>query len=150
MSREIIHSSEPNVSRRAPDKYRSNWYNRVNQRSQGNRYNNFRNQQQNREPNPNNRPPFLAAAATSSNISEAVVKFGFWISLSYKMPNLFMILIITSFFGFPLFETKLIFCKRMHLIVFVGFKVSLIVWARWLLEEVFILKNWPNFQCEMK
>ena len=80
MSREIIHSSEPNVSRRAPDKYRSNWYSRVNQRSQqGNRYskNTFRNQQQNREPNPNNRPPFLTAAATSSNISEAVVKFGF-------------------------------------------------------------------------
>ena len=79
MSREIIHSSEPNVSRRAPDKYRSNWYNRVNQRSQDNRYNknSFRNQQQNREPNPKNRPPFLTAAATSSNNSEAVVKFGF-------------------------------------------------------------------------
>ena len=78
MSRKVIHSSEPNVSRRAPDKYRSNWYNRVNRRSQGSKNNKstFSNQQQNRGTNPNNRSPLLTAA-TSSNNSEAVIKFGF-------------------------------------------------------------------------
>ena len=79
MSRKVIHLSEPNVSRRAPDKYRSNWYSRINQRSQGNKdnTNNFSSQQQDRERNPNRHPPFLGSATTSSNSSEAVVKFGF-------------------------------------------------------------------------
>ena len=79
VSRKVIHLSEPNVSRRAPDKYRSNWYNRINRRSQGNRDNKkgISSQQQNRERNPNNFSPFLTAASSSSNNFEAVVKFGF-------------------------------------------------------------------------
>ena len=36
VSRKIIHVSEPNTDNRAPDKYLSSWYNRVNSRSTGN------------------------------------------------------------------------------------------------------------------
>ena len=79
VSRKVIHSSEPIAGRKAPDKYRSNWYSRVNQRLQeieDNR-NNFSSLKQDRERNPNRHPPFLGSATTSSNSSEAVVKFGF-------------------------------------------------------------------------
>ena len=79
MSRKVTHSSEPSMNRRAPDKYRSNWYNMINRRSQGNKdnKNGISSQQQNHERNPNNFSPFLTAASSSSNSSEAVVKFGF-------------------------------------------------------------------------
>ena len=74
MSRKVIHSSEPKIDRRAPDKYRSDWYNRVNSRSQGNKDNGSFFLEQNRERD-QTRPtqPF----ATSSNRTESVVKFGF-------------------------------------------------------------------------
>ena len=74
MSKKVIHSSEPNVNRRAPDKYRSNWYNRVNRRSQGNKDNGSLYSEQDRERN-QERP--LLTSATSSNSTGAVVKFGF-------------------------------------------------------------------------
>ena len=74
VSRKIIHTSEPNIDNRAPDKYLSSWYNRVNIRSQGNTDFDGFNAEQNRERD-QNRP--IQPFATSSNLTEAVVKFGF-------------------------------------------------------------------------
>ena len=62
------------MNRRAPDKYRSSWYNRINSRSQGNTNNG--NQFFDRRPIHDPSNPILASA-TSSNNTEAVVKFGF-------------------------------------------------------------------------
>ena len=72
MSRKVIHSSEPIIDRRAPDKYRSGWYKRVNSRSQGNKDNGSFFFEQNRERG-QNRP--IQPFGTSSNRTEAVVKF---------------------------------------------------------------------------
>ena len=75
MQKKVTHSSEPNINRRAPDKYRSNWYSRVNRRTQQQNKNNadiFSDEDRERTPN---RP--ILGSATSSNETEAVVKFGF-------------------------------------------------------------------------
>ena len=75
MLKKVTHSSEPSMTRRAPDKYRSNWYSRVKSRSQQENKSNsdiFSDQDRKRPPN---RP--ILGSATSSNGTESVVKFGF-------------------------------------------------------------------------
>ena len=75
VSKKVSHSSEPSINRRAPDKYRSNWYSRVNSGSQQANTDNFNVFSGQDRKRPSNRP--ILGSATSSNGTAAVVKFGF-------------------------------------------------------------------------
>lgn len=76
VSRKVIHSSEPNIDRRAPEKSRASWYNRnrLDSRLRGNTDSDSFFYDQNRERGKANQ---VQPLATSSNPTEAVVKFGF-------------------------------------------------------------------------
>ena len=74
VSRSIVHTTEPNKNRRAPDKNRTDWYNRIISRSHGDKVSEnpiVEGNYQRDKNSPNFRP------SSQSNNTGAAIKFGF-------------------------------------------------------------------------
>ena len=75
VSRSIVHTTEPNKNRRAPDKNRTDWYTRIISRSHGDKVSENPIVEGNYQRDINS-PNFRSSS--QSNNTGAAIKFGFW------------------------------------------------------------------------